>query len=75
MMHGKNRTYSATGGRKARRERALERLIKSNFTTKVLNGKERSEKNWNEKKEKAIETLTGRIGTSETKGYVPREKN
>ncbi len=61
MMHGKNRTYSATGGRKARRERALERLIKSKFTTKVLNGKERSEKNWNEKKEKAKETLESRI--------------
>jgi predicted nuclease of restriction endonuclease-like (RecB) superfamily len=60
-MHGKNRKYSATGGRKARRERALERLIKSNFTPKLIKGKERNEKNWNEKKEKARETLESRI--------------
>ena len=64
MRHGKNRPYSATGGRKARRERALERLVKSKFTKKVLNGKERSEKNWTKKKEKAIETLESRIATS-----------
>ena len=64
MRHGKNRSYSATGGRKARRERALERLVKSKFTKKVLNGKERNEKNWTKKKETAIETLESRIATS-----------
>ena len=42
-MHGKNRKYSATGGRKARRERALERLQKTKFTPKTINGKERNE--------------------------------
>lgn len=55
------RKYSATGGRKARRERALERLQKTNFTTKVLNGKERNEKNWTKKKEEAIKVLESRI--------------
>ena len=60
-MHGKDRKYSATGGRKARRERALERLMKSKFTPKVLNGKERNEKNWTKKRETAIETLEARI--------------
>ena len=75
MRHGKDRTYSATGGRKARRERALERLQASKFTPKTLsNGKERYEKHWTEKKEAQIETLTRRIQTSETKGYVSREK-
>ena len=44
MRHGKNRKYSATGGRKARRERALERLRKSIFTPKVIKGKERNKK-------------------------------
>ncbi len=73
MRHGKNRAYSATGGRKARRERALERLEKSKFTPKIIKGKERNEKNWTKKKEIAIETLTRRIGASETKGYVSRE--
>ena len=57
----KMRKYSATGGRKARRERALERLQKTNFTTKVLNGKERNEKNWTKKKEEAIKVLASRI--------------
>lgn len=61
MRHGKDRQYSATGGRKARRERALERLIKSKFTPKVIKGKERNEKNWTKKKETAIETLESRI--------------
>ena len=60
-MHGKDRKYSATGGRKARRERALERLMKSKFPPKVLNGKERNEKNWTKKKETAIETVEARI--------------
>ena len=57
----KMRKYSATGGRKARRERALERLQKTKFTTKVLNGKERNEKNWTKKKEEAIKVLESRI--------------
>ena len=56
----KMRKYSATGGRKARRERALERLQKTKFTTKVLNGKERNE-NWTKKKEEAIKVLESRI--------------
>tara|TARA_B100000029_G_C17597126_1_gene964570 strand:- start:2427 stop:2657 length:231 start_codon:yes stop_codon:yes gene_type:complete len=74
MRHGKDRTYSATGGRKARRERALERLKASKFTPKTMsNGKERNEKNWTEKKETQIATLETRIQTSETKGYVSRE--
>ena len=38
-MHGKNRKYSATGGRKARRERALERLRNTKFTPKTIKGK------------------------------------
>tara|TARA_B100000530_G_C15658353_1_gene369280 strand:+ start:425 stop:622 length:198 start_codon:yes stop_codon:yes gene_type:complete len=61
MRHGKNRKYSATGGRKARRERALERLQKSTFTPKTINGKERNEKSWTKKKENQIETLESRI--------------
>ena len=61
-MHGKNRKYSATGGRKARRERALERLQKSTFTPKKYkDGKERNEKNWTKKKEAQIEVLESRI--------------
>ncbi len=60
-MHGKNRKYSATGGRKARRERALERLQKTKFTPKTINGKERNEKNWTKKKEAHIEILESRI--------------
>ncbi len=76
MRHGKDRTYSATGGRKARRVRALERLMKSKFTPKTMsNGKERNEKHWSKKKETQIETLERRIQTSETKGYVSREIN
>ena len=59
-MHGKNRKYSATGGRKARRERALERLQKTKFTPKTINGKERNEKNWTKKKEEQIEILQSR---------------
>jgi hypothetical protein len=74
MRHGKDRPYSATGGRKARRERALERLQKTKFTPKTMsNGKERNETNWTEKKANQIETLEGRIKTSDTKGYVSRE--
>jgi len=74
MRHGKDRIYSATGGRKARRERALERLQKTKFTPKTMsNGKERNETNWTEKKANQIETLEGRIKTSDTKGYVSRE--
>ena len=59
-MHGKNRKYSATGGRKARRERALERLQKTKFTPKTIKGKERNEKNWTKKKEEQIEILQSR---------------
>ena len=61
MRHGKNRKYSATGGRKARRERALERLQKTKFTPKIIKGKERNEKNWTKKKEAHIEILESRI--------------
>tara|TARA_Y100000004_G_scaffold36099_1_gene38699 strand:- start:3679 stop:3873 length:195 start_codon:yes stop_codon:yes gene_type:complete len=61
MRHGKNRKYSATGGRKARRERALERLKKSKFTPKTIKGKERNEKNWTKKKEEQIKTLESRL--------------
>jgi|TARA_B100000073_G_scaffold310729_1_gene283308 hypothetical protein len=61
MRHGKNRKYSATGGRKARRERALERLKKSKFTPKTIKGKERNEKNWTKKKEAQIERLEERV--------------
>ena len=61
MRHGKDRVYSATGGRKARRERALERLKKSKFTPKTIKGKERNEKNWTKKKEAQIEVLESRI--------------
>ena len=61
MRHGKNRKYSATGGRKARRERALERLQKSKFTPKTIKGKERNEKNWTKKKEAQIERLEERV--------------
>ena len=41
-MHGKNRKYSATGGRNARRERALESLRNTKLTTKTIKGKERN---------------------------------
>jgi len=64
MRHGKNRKYSATGGRKARRERALERLRKTKFTPKVIKGKERNEKNWTKKKEAQIEILESRTRIS-----------
>tara|TARA_Y100000361_G_scaffold150603_1_gene166569 strand:+ start:492 stop:689 length:198 start_codon:yes stop_codon:yes gene_type:complete len=65
MRHGKNRKYSATGGRKARRERALERLQKTKFTPKTMsNGKERNEKNWTKKKEAQIEVLESRTRIS-----------
>ena len=60
-MHGKNRKYSATGGRKARRERALERLQKTNFTPTTINGKERNDTTWTKKKEAHIERLESRI--------------
>ena len=60
MRHGKNRKYSATGGRQARRERALERLQKTKFTPKIIKGKERNEKNWTKKKEEQIEILQSR---------------
>ena len=65
MRHGKDRVYSATGGRKARRERALERLKKSKFTPKTMsNGKERNEKNWTKKKKAQIEVLESRTRIS-----------
>ena len=63
-MHGKNRKYSATGGRQARRERALERLQKTKFTPKIIKGKERNEKNWTKKKEAQIEVLESRTSIS-----------
>ena len=59
-MHGKNRKYSATGGRKARRERALERLRNTKLTPKTIKGKERNEKNWTKKKEEQIEIFQSR---------------
>ena len=48
-------------GVKARREGALERLKASKFTPKIVQGKERNEKNWTKKKEEQIETLESRI--------------
>ena len=48
-------------GIKARREGALERLKASKFTPKIVQGKERNEKNWPKKKEEQIETLESRI--------------
>ena len=48
-------------GVKARREGALERLKASKFTPKMVQGKERNEKNWTKKKEEQIETLESRI--------------
>ena len=48
-------------GIRARREGALERLKASKFTPKIVQGKERNEKNWTKKKETAIETLESRI--------------
>ena len=57
MRHGKNSAY----GRKARRERALERLQKSTFTPKTIKGKVRNEENWTMKKEAQIEVLESRI--------------
>jgi len=48
-------------GIKARREGALERLKASKFTPKIVQGKERNEKNWTKKKEEQIETLESRI--------------
>ena len=63
-MHGKNRKYSATGGRKARRERALERLRNTKFTPKTIKGKERNEKNWTKKKDAQIEVLESRTRIS-----------
>ncbi len=48
-------------GVKARREGALERLKVSKFTPKIVQGKERNEKNWTKKKEEQIETLESRI--------------
>ena len=48
-------------GVRARREGALERLKASKFTPKIVQGKERNEKNWTKKKEEQIETLESRI--------------
>ena len=48
-------------GVKARREGALERLKASKFTPKIVQGKERNEKNWTKKKEEQIATLESRI--------------
>lgn len=44
-----------------RRQGALERLKASKFTPKIVQGKERNEKNWTKKKEEQIETLESRI--------------
>ena len=44
-----------------RRQGALERLKASKFTPKIVQGKERSEKNWTAKKEEQIEKLESRI--------------
>jgi len=48
-------------GIRARREGALERLKASKFTPKIVQGKERNEKNWTKKKEAQIEVLESRI--------------
>mgnify|MGYP001411545450 CR=1 FL=1 len=48
-------------GIKARREGALERLKASKFTPKIVQGKERNEKNWTKKKEEQIKTLESRL--------------
>ena len=47
-------------GIRARREGALERLKASKFTPKIVQGKERNEKNWTKKKEEQIEILESR---------------
>jgi len=52
-------------GIRARREGALERLKASKFTPKIVQGKERNEKNWTKKKEEQIETLESRIRGSQ----------
>lgn len=44
-----------------RRQGALERLKASKFTPKIVNGKERNEKNWTEKKAEQIEILESRL--------------
>ena len=43
-----------------RRQGALERLKASKFTPKIVQGKERNEKNWTKKKEEQIEILESR---------------
>ena len=48
-------------GIKARREGALERRKASKFTPKIVQGKERNEKNWTKKKEEQIKTLESRL--------------
>ena len=48
-------------GINARRMGALERLKASEFTPKIVQGKERNEKNWTKKKEAQIEVLESRI--------------
>ena len=53
-------------GIRARREGALERLKASKFTPKIVQGKERNEKNWTKKKEEQIETLESRIRGSKS---------
>ena len=60
---GKRRKTNAwkKKGVKARREGALERLKASKFTPKIVQGKDRNEKNWTKKKEEQIETLESRI--------------
>ena len=47
-------------GIRARREGALERLKASKFTPKIVQGKERNEKNWTKKEEEQIEILESR---------------
>ena len=53
-------------GIRARREGALERLKASKFTPKIVQGKERNEKNWTKKKEEQIETLESIIRGSQS---------
>ena len=48
-------------GIKARREGALERLKASKFTPKIVQGRERNEKNWTKKKEEQIKTHESRL--------------
>ena len=53
-------------GIRARREGALERLKASKFTPKIVQGKERNEKNWTKKKEEQIKILESRVRGSQS---------